>query len=375
MKTYMFPGQGVQRVGMGGGLFDRFRELTGRADEILGYSLRQLCLEDSDGLLDNTQYTQPALYVVNALTYYARLEDAAEAPDFAAGHSLGEFDALLAAGCFDFDTGLRLVKKRGELMGQVTKGGMAAVLNASPERIEQILRDNGLENLHLANFNTPAQIVISGLADEIDRAQVFFRQDNIRYYPLNASGAFHSPFMSAAMDAFKAWMRQFEFCEPRIPVIANLTARPYRGDAIVDTLGDQIASAVRWSDSIQYLLALAAARGRIMEFVELGQGDVLARMLQTIRQQTSDAQLQAIAATEDMAAAGAPQAPATAASAHDRTLEWNRRFQVGTRVRSPLAPGQELVTRTPAMVLFGHRAAIYIQGYNGYFDLDELTPA
>jgi malonyl CoA-acyl carrier protein transacylase len=375
MKTYMFPGQGAQRVGMGGGLFDRFRELTDRADEILGYSLRQLCLEDRDGLLDNTQYTQPALYAVNALTYYARLEDVAEAPDFAAGHSLGEFDALLVAGCFDFDTGLRLVKKRGELMGQVANGGMAAVLNASPERIEQILRDNRLDSLHLANFNSSVQIVISGLAEQIERAQAFFRQDNMRYFPLNASGPFHSPFMRTAMEAFRAWMEQFQFRAPQIPVIANRTARPYRDDAIVDTLAGQIASPVRWSDSIQYLLAVAAARGRPMDFVELGQGDVLTRLLQTIREQTSDAQLRAIDAAADMAAADAPKALVSAPSAHDRTVEWNRRFPVGTRVRSPVVPGQELATRTPAMVLFGHRAAIYIQGYNGYFDLDELTPA
>lgn len=375
MKTYMFPGQGAQRVGMGSGLFERFRDLTGSADEILGYSLRRLCLEDPDGLLDKTQYTQPALYVVNALTYYARLEDTAEAPDFAAGHSLGESDALLAAGCFDFESGLRLVRKRGELMGQVANGGMAAVLNADPERIQRILRENGLDNLHLANFNTPTQIVISGLAEEIDRAQAFFKRDNMRYYPLNTSGAFHSPFMRAAMDAFKTWMLQFRFREPRIPVIANLTARPYRGDAIVDTLSGQIASTVRWSDSIQYLLALAAARGRDMEFVELGQGEVLTRMLQTIRQQTSSAQLEAIASAERLASAGAPLPAAAAATAHDRVSEWNRRFPVGTRVRSSVVPASVLVTRTPAMVLFGHRAAIYMQGYSGYFDLEELTQA
>ena len=162
MKTYMFPGQGSQARGMGGSLFDEFPELTDKADKILGYSIKELCLEDPRKELKNTQFTQPALYVVNALSYYKRIQETGETPDYVAGHSLGEFNALLAAECFDFETGLKLVKKRGELMSQATDGAMAAILNANREQVETLLKENGFKNVDIANYNAPLQIVISG---------------------------------------------------------------------------------------------------------------------------------------------------------------------------------------------------------------------
>ena len=116
MKAYMFPGQGSQAKGMGGTLFDEFSELTQQANEILGYSVKELCLDNPKRELNKTQYTQPALYVVNALSYYKKIQETGQTPDYLAGHSLGEFNALLAAECFDFATGLKLVQKRGELM-------------------------------------------------------------------------------------------------------------------------------------------------------------------------------------------------------------------------------------------------------------------
>jgi len=173
MKTHMFPGQGSQSKGMGGTLFDEFKELTHKADKILGYSIKELCLEDPRRELNQTQFTQPALYVVNALSYFKKVEESGQKPDFVVGHSLGEFSALLAAECIDFEAGLKLVKKRGELMSQATGGGMAAILNATKEKIETILKENGLTNIDLANYNTPSQIVISGLKDEIGKATSF----------------------------------------------------------------------------------------------------------------------------------------------------------------------------------------------------------
>jgi malonyl CoA-acyl carrier protein transacylase len=225
MRTYMFPGQGSQAKGMGAGLFDEYKEYTQLADSILGYSIKELCVEDPRQELNKTQFTQPALYVVNALSYFKKVERSGK-PDFLAGHSLGEFNALLAAECFDFETGLRLVKKRGELMGKVTGGGMAAILNATKEQIEATLAQNGLHNVDLANYNTPSQIVISGLADEIMRAQPLFQVGKLLYYPLNTSGAFHSRFMKAVRDEFAQYLSGFTFAEPKIPVIANVTARP-----------------------------------------------------------------------------------------------------------------------------------------------------
>src|SRR5689334_5966402 len=129
MKAFVFPGQGSQAKGMGGTLFDEFQELTEKADRILGYSIKELCLEDPRKELNRTQFTQPALYVVNAFSYFAKIRETGQKPDYVAGHSLGEFNALLAAECFDFEAGLEIVKKRGELMSEATGGGMAAILN------------------------------------------------------------------------------------------------------------------------------------------------------------------------------------------------------------------------------------------------------
>lgn len=380
MKTFMFPGQGSQSKGMGGTLFDDFRDLTDKADGILGYSIKELCLHDPRDELNKTQFTQPALFVVNALSYFKKLDSGSASPDFLAGHSLGEFNALLAAQSFDFETGVKLVKKRGELMGQVSGGAMAAVLNASKEEIEAILKANGLDNVGLANYNTPAQIVISGLADEIAKAQPLFRQGKMRYYPLNTSGAFHSRFMQPAKEKFAKFLKGFTFADPVTPVISNVTALAYESGKILDGLSSQIASTVRWSESVQHLLALAAARGEAMEFEELGHGDVLTRLVQTIRQMTPNpppavaaapSPLPVAAVKEDTPGAGAPVAGAAA----DKVAAWNRRHPVGTKVRSTVSDYQDLETKSEAVVLFGHRAAVYMKGYNGYFDLDELAVA
>src|ERR1051325_8154086 len=163
MTAFVFPGQGSQKRGMGQGLFDEVREYAAiekEADAILGCSLRKLCLEDPDNRLKETQFTQPCLYVVNALHYYKAVSEGAR-PDYVAGHSLGEYNALLAAGVFDFLTGLKLVKKRGELMARPKNGGMPAVIGLPAETIGKVLQDNGLTTIDVANFNTPTQTVVS----------------------------------------------------------------------------------------------------------------------------------------------------------------------------------------------------------------------
>ncbi|RSZ60424.1 ACP S-malonyltransferase [Massilia atriviolacea] len=376
MKTYMFPGQGSQSKEMGAGLFERYPELTAKADRILGYSIEELCMQDPRDELGKTRFTQPALYVVNALSYYRKLEDSGQAPDFLAGHSLGEFNALLAADCFDFETGLKLVQKRGELMAQVGNGAMAAVLNASKEDIEGILKANGISQVYLANYNTPSQIVLSGLSEEIAAVQKFFQAGKMRYYPLATSGAFHSAFMQDAMEKFRDFLKEFTFAAPTIPVIANVTARPYRADAMLDTLSAQIASTVRWSESIQYLLALGRARGAAPVFEELGHGDVLTKLAMTIKLQTPETVLDQL--IKDGLAGEAAEAPVSAPiqlnDAQEKIAHWKKMHPIGTRVRSSLLNLDDLETRTDAVLLFGHRAAVYLKGYNGYFALDELTP-
>lgn len=384
MKTFMFPGQGSQKKGMGGELFDEFSELTEKADKILGYSIKELCLEDPRRELNNTQFTQPALYVVNALSFLKTVAEQGK-PDYVAGHSLGEFNALHAAGVFDFDAGLKLVKKRGELMSQATGGGMAAIMNASKDDIEKALVDNNLDKIELANYNTQVQIVISGDVDQIGEAQNVFKWDRVRYYPLNTSGAFHSRFMKDAQTKFSTYLKRFKFNNPEMPVIANVTAEPYADDAMLDNISAQIASTVQWCDSVQYLLGVDAD----MEFVELGGGDVLTKMVATIKLQNKKAAKaaeEAPAKTEEATAktaepkvtpiaAASDKKPQTFLDAEEKVSSWNTKHSVGTKVTSSVAGYEDLETRSEAIVLFGHRAAVYMKGYNGYFDLNEVQPA
>ncbi len=375
MKTCMFPGQGSQAKGMGGAeLFDAFPDEVAQADAILGYSIRERCLEDPRQELNNTQFTQPALFVVSALSYLRRQREGKPEPDFLVGHSLGEFNALHAAGCFDFQAGVRLVQKRGELMSRASGGAMAAVINATPEAIEGALREGGLANVHLANFNTPVQTVISGAASEVAAAQPLLQKGNVLVFPLKTSGAFHTPFMQQAQDEFLAFLRTFDLAAPRIPVISNVTARRYESDALVDTLARQIASPVHWCDGIRYLLSLGDDANP-MEFEEVGHGDVLAKMMRAIRQAKPLAS--PVAAPEPKAAkpveAVAP--PAGAGDAASKVAAWNRMHPAGTKVIAIQADKEPLRTRTEAIVLFGHRAAVYLEGYEGYFDLDEIVAA
>src|SRR6185503_9058341 len=163
MLAFVFPGQGSQKRGMGQGLFDEVPEYAAverDVDAIVGYSMRKLCLEDPDNRLKETQFTQPSLYVVNALHYYKAVASGTR-PAYLAGHSLGEYNALLAAGVFDFLTGLRLVQKRGELMSQARNGGMGAVVGLTADAVARVLEEGGLAALEVANFNTPLQTVVS----------------------------------------------------------------------------------------------------------------------------------------------------------------------------------------------------------------------
>lgn len=279
-KVFMFPGQGSQTLGMGKDLFPRFREELAAADEILGYSVEELCLNGPEDRLNLTQHTQPALYVVNALTWRQKLEDEGEPPAYAVGHSLGEYNALLAAGVFDFATGLRLVRERGRLMGEASGGGMAAVVGLDRATIESVLRDNGLDALDIANLNAPDQTVISGPKEAIESARSHFEGAGARMFvPLKVSAAFHSRYMTPAAKTFDRFQQAFSFSAPAFPVIANVSAQPYRENDIAANLAGQINGPVRWTESIGYLLDRAPDAA----FEEAGPGKVLAGLLRKIR--------------------------------------------------------------------------------------------
>lgn len=277
MKTFVFPGQGSQFKGMGADLFDKFPEQTQKANEILGYSIKELCLEDPDNNLNQTQYTQPALYIVNALSYLDKIQSGAAKPDYVAGHSLGEYDAIFAAGGFDFETGLKLVQKRGELMSQASGGGMAAVMGMEPAEIRQMLDQNGFESIDIANLNCPGQIVVSGLKDDIKSARAAFKAEKKKYIPLKVSGAFHSRYMEASAQQFSAFLDEFTFSTLEIPVISNVTAEPYTNENLKENLTQQITSSVRWIESIGYLCEQGT-----MEFEEIGPGNVLTGLVAKI---------------------------------------------------------------------------------------------
>lgn len=288
MNAFVFPGQGSQKRGMGAGLFDEVREYAAaerEVDAILGYSMRKLCLEDPENRLKETQFTQPALYVVNALHYYKALSQGTQ-PAYVAGHSLGEYNALLAAGVFDFLTGLRLVQKRGALMSQAKNGGMGAVIGLSAGAIAQAIRDHGLTSLDVANFNTPTQTVVSGPVDDVKRAGPFFEKAGAQMYiPLQVSAAFHSRYMADAGNAFADFLAPMSFSTPKIPVIANVTAQPYPNgnggaDSVKSLLSSQITQSVQWAQSVRYLMGQG-----VTQFTEVGPGNVLTRMVQQIQQQ------------------------------------------------------------------------------------------
>ncbi len=263
---------------MGLELFNRFPELTAEADNILGYSIKELCLEDPRQQLNQTQFTQPALYVVNALSFFKKIQESGKKPNFVAGHSLGEFNALLAAEVFNFTTGLQLVKKRGELMSQATGGGMAAVIGIKVEALKNLLTQQGLTGVNLANMNTHTQTVLSGLKEEIARAQAVCEQAGAMVIPLKVSGAFHSPHMSGAQNQFQAFLSQFKFSSPTIPVIANYTGQPYKDIEIHQNLIQQITHPVRWTEIIEFFIQKGET-----DLEEVGPGAVLTGLVRRIK--------------------------------------------------------------------------------------------
>lgn len=255
MPTYVFPGQGAQTKGMGADLFSQFPDLVQSANKILGYSIETICLENPDDKLNQTQYTQPALFIVNALAYLKKIQESPRSPDFFAGHSLGEYNALFAAGVFDFETGLRLVQERGRLMSQVSGGGMGAVIGLKAEDVQKVLSQRDLKGLTIANYNSYLQIVVAGPQESISKAAPVFEAAGARMFiPLQVSGAFHSPYMQSAQQAFEKFIQPFNFASPAVPVIANLNARPYPANDIQGTLVHQITRGVQWTQTIEYLL-------------------------------------------------------------------------------------------------------------------------
>lgn len=278
----MFPGQGSQTIGMGKDLFNKYPEIVKICHRVLDYSITDLCLKDENGLLSRTQYTQVALYVVGVMSYLDYIEKNNVKPDYLIGHSLGEYVALYAAGAYDFETGLKIVKKRGELMSQAVGGGMAAIIGLDAEKIKSIINSIPGNRIDVANFNSKFQTVISGMKNDIADAEKYFSsQDGFRLYKmLNVSGAFHSRYMVGIQEEFYNYIKEIKFNELSIPVIANTFAKQYKNEYIRETLAIQLVSSVRWTDTIRSLMGKCEGK-----YVELTTGNTLFSLVNRIRRE------------------------------------------------------------------------------------------
>jgi [acyl-carrier-protein] S-malonyltransferase len=306
--AFTFPGQGSQVIGMGQDLVQTYpaaRETFEEADSVLGFSLSELCFKGPQESLDDTLNTQPALYTTCIATLRALQVELPQAvPAFAAGHSLGEFTALAAAGAMSFADGLRLVRERGRLMkeaGTQNPGAMAALLGLNAQQVREVCARASQETdgvLLLANDNCPGQIVISGDETTIELGIKLAQEAGAkRAVKLAVSIAAHSPLMEPASAAFRQALLAITFNEPGVVVYGNVDAAPLNGvDDIRRELDLQLTNSVRWTESVQAMVAAG-----VENFIELGPKDVLVGLLKRIDRSPKGTPLNSAAALKEFA--------------------------------------------------------------------------
>lgn len=288
MKTaFIYPGQGAQYCGMGQDFYENFptaARIYDLASEVTGYDMKALCFSENEQL-HQTEYTQPAMVATElALTAVLREQKGIQA-DVCAGLSLGEYAALYAAGVMSVEDALRAVTERGKLMASAVpsgEGAMAAVLMLPAETIEQVL--SGMDGVWIANYNCSGQIVITGKKDAVEAACVRLKEAGAkRCVPLKVSGPFHSPLLKEAGAKLGAVLAGCEIHAPKLPYYANVTAEPVTtAEAVVPLLVEQVASSVRWQQSIEAMLAAG-----VTDFYEIGPGKTLAGFMKKITKDPS----------------------------------------------------------------------------------------
>ncbi|CAH1059274.1 ACP S-malonyltransferase [Paenibacillus pseudetheri] len=284
--AFVFPGQGAQAVGMGKDIYDalpKSRAVFEKGDEVLGFPLSKLIFEGPDSELKQTVNTQPALLTAS-VAYLEALREQGLKPDYVAGHSLGEYSALVAAGVLSYEDAITLVRLRGRFMEEAVPGGqgaMAAVLGAEREALAALCQAVSEESgvVELANVNCPGQIVVSGSQEGVNGVvQRVKEAGGKRAIPLEVSGPFHSSMMRVAADRLAEELKKVTFNTPNVPVIVNVTASPVTDpEEIRELLVRQVYSPVLWQDSIEWLIA-----DGVDTFVEIGSGSVLAGLIRKI---------------------------------------------------------------------------------------------